>query len=642
MENRIKANIQVYLNQPSNYALMLSGEWGTGKTYYLTTELYSLFRENSFRPVYISLMGMKSLQELQKQILEKSNPIYLHKISRKTKIDYEIEILSDITKKKDNNECVIRDRIIPQNVVLCFDDLERIEATFFLEALGYIHFFTEYEKIKTIYLANEIELKKNLSSANITVNPYNKIKEKYINSTYQVHISIEDILDFELEKPERKNLKQVYGNSLSERLISSFNKANCKNIRIWIYTISTLNKFSDVIIQQHFYQDKLIIEKEYIFRNLFYNILVFSLEIKKGTDVEELKNILSSPTFRISQMKESPEKSSLLKDIQEYIPKDFLFHFSFIEEVYSFYRSGIINFVLLKNDLDKSFDSYKNSATNNELRKRIDLYEDIATNPWNAKDITQTQQVLQNAIDSILREELPLPTVLYLITQIVILDAYGFENWKQLILNNNEFILQLEDAIQAPIHRENRLWSTKDIYIYQQYIPRWFDEMKSPIQRKAKDFLFAFYDCVLGIFNSTYIYHAGEDFIVGITSHILNEKKEPDTTSSLLAFADRVKNGESNIFRYKKENAHEIFECISSENIDLKRFDHFIEGLRERWKDKASDSDVMLNGYRDEIDFGSDLYDKLEKYKTPYNDFRVILFENLKEVLNQLKKYTSN
>ena len=399
MVSRIKTNIQVYLKQPSNYALMLSGEWGTGKTYYLTTELYSVFRENSFRPVYVSLMGMKSLHELQKQILEKSNPIYLHKISRKTKIDYEIEILSDITKKNDNNECVIRDRIIPQNVVLCFDDLERIEPSFFLEALGYIHFFTEYEKIKTIYLANEAELKRNLSSANIIINPYNEIKEKYINSTYQVNIKIEDVLDFELKKIERNNLK-IYGNSLPELLISIFNKANCKNIRTWIYTISTLNRFSDVVIQEHFYQSKLIIEKEYIFRNLFYNILIFSLEIKKGTDVEELRNTLSSPAFKINQIKMSPEKDSLLKDIQLYIPKDVLFHFSFIEDVYSFFTSGIIDSSSLKENLDKSFDAYKNSATNSELRRRIEAYEEIVTNPW-SKNMEDTHAILQNAINNV-------------------------------------------------------------------------------------------------------------------------------------------------------------------------------------------------------------------------------------------------
>lgn len=58
--NSITAAIMNYFNMRSQGALLISGEWGCGKTYYLNNELIKEFEKSGITPVVVSLFGVSN------------------------------------------------------------------------------------------------------------------------------------------------------------------------------------------------------------------------------------------------------------------------------------------------------------------------------------------------------------------------------------------------------------------------------------------------------------------------------------------------------------------------------------------------------------------------------------------------------
>jgi len=59
MNKKIDAIIKNYLNssKKTDYAIMINGEWGCGKTYYVEHDVKKLCEDNTFKYIYISLSG---------------------------------------------------------------------------------------------------------------------------------------------------------------------------------------------------------------------------------------------------------------------------------------------------------------------------------------------------------------------------------------------------------------------------------------------------------------------------------------------------------------------------------------------------------------------------------------------------------
>ena len=75
-ENEITAEVLRYLSDNSyRYAIMIDGEWGCGKTFYVKNKLMPAIldsqsdAEKSITPKYLSLYGCKSVSEVQESIV---------------------------------------------------------------------------------------------------------------------------------------------------------------------------------------------------------------------------------------------------------------------------------------------------------------------------------------------------------------------------------------------------------------------------------------------------------------------------------------------------------------------------------------------------------------------------------------------
>ena len=190
----IKELKKYILNDRVNYAVLINGEWGSGKTHFIKEELIPSLNNdivknndtpsNKFKkPIYVSLYGVDSLDSISTQIYlslsEKYSKIFSLGLNAMKVFKPDLGY-SDALK-------ILDDKINLNNYVLIFDDLERINMDINM-CLAYINSFVEHNKLKVIIIANENEIGKN---------DFNKNYELKIISTMQENINYND--------PEKKD-----------------------------------------------------------------------------------------------------------------------------------------------------------------------------------------------------------------------------------------------------------------------------------------------------------------------------------------------------------------------------------------------------------------------------------------------------
>lgn len=199
--------IEKYLKKSIySYAVLIDGEWGSGKTYFVKNTLmphinkldYTTINEKSirFEPIYISLYGISSIEKISSQIYIQILPktdnsairkIFQNKLFNKIFKNKTIKKVSNFTGKVSSDLIKFNDISVSgiikvmmecmefeKKFVLIFDDLERCELNV-NEVLGYINNFVEHDGIKTIIIANQKEMGK--------INASNNLELKYLIAT---------------------------------------------------------------------------------------------------------------------------------------------------------------------------------------------------------------------------------------------------------------------------------------------------------------------------------------------------------------------------------------------------------------------------------------------------------------------------
>lgn len=214
-QDKMNQIINSYLSSTNaEYALLLTGKWGCGKTYFVN----QLIRENKDY-LYYSLNGADDLNVLVKSLLttvliskfdNTKDSNFINKIAREG-----LGILSKVNKDDKNIILNISDSILNISIdsyarelfsqdgvkspVLILDDLERIsEKIDITDLLGAVHTKFVLNGVKVIYVADETQIKTNNIDAKSS---YNNEKEKYIFRTISF----------------RRDNEEVYKSLLNER-----------------------------------------------------------------------------------------------------------------------------------------------------------------------------------------------------------------------------------------------------------------------------------------------------------------------------------------------------------------------------------------------------------------------------------------
>lgn len=193
LSDAIKRYIQT---SDTDYAVLINGAWGVGKTYYVRTVIKTLVEKTerrhpartSLQFAYVTLYGVCNCGDVRDRIL---SAIFPFKDTNSFKI---AKALLETALKRDNLDIVIqRLNIDMGDIVLIFDDLERISPSAdIVNILGCLNGYVEHKGVKAIIVCNESE---------IAHPQYHRTKEKIVRFTYLYKPDVSAIIDMIIAQP---------------------------------------------------------------------------------------------------------------------------------------------------------------------------------------------------------------------------------------------------------------------------------------------------------------------------------------------------------------------------------------------------------------------------------------------------------
>lgn len=192
-----------YKDDPDpQYAVLLDGKWGCGKTFFIKSWLDTFQTENEdeLTPMYVSLFGVQTVKQINDTINGLLFPFMNSKVYKigktftkmvasaalKFNVDYDGDKTSDGTVdfKLDPLMDLLNDKKeeLKGRRILIFDDLERANIGV-KELYGYINRFVEHNRFKVIVVCNSTEI----TDKEI----FNRFREKIIGRTFEIHSDID-------------------------------------------------------------------------------------------------------------------------------------------------------------------------------------------------------------------------------------------------------------------------------------------------------------------------------------------------------------------------------------------------------------------------------------------------------------------
>ncbi len=342
-------------NDITGRALMLSGEWGSGKSYYIKNTLKPFLEDKdngNYRCVIVSLYGLSDTSEISKAIYIELRTIIkspsteaastakaIGKIVGRTifnglvsKIGFDIGNIED----KDFQE--IYESVDLTGKLIVLEDIERTQIDI-IELLGYINNMCENDRVKVLLVTNESELlttyEKSDDKGKTTkyytdsAIAYKRAKEKTIGDTICFICDYENTIQH-IIKSFGIFLKKYSTSECAADIRDIFSLMSSHNLRAFIYCCQ---KVKEVLI---FMNDNSISVKDEIQELIFYGSIAFTQRQSKGTDLQFERDTYISAKLGLN----------------EQYP---LFRFCYNYIVYQ---------MLSKDDIKKSIDNYTDYCKN--------------------------------------------------------------------------------------------------------------------------------------------------------------------------------------------------------------------------------------------------------------------------------------
>lgn len=152
----------------TNSAIMLTGAWGTGKSYYIQHTLTTYLQENGDYPcIVVSLYGIKDTVEISKAIYmacrlglltkEKHEGVAAALAASKTIFKGVTSFFGIDLSQSDEDMKSLFESVDLTGKLIILEDLER-SGIDILEVLGYVNGLVEQDGVKVLLVANEEEI----------------------------------------------------------------------------------------------------------------------------------------------------------------------------------------------------------------------------------------------------------------------------------------------------------------------------------------------------------------------------------------------------------------------------------------------------------------------------------------------------
>ncbi len=300
-------------NNKTNSAIMLSGGWGTGKSYYVQHTLKPYIKERGKDCVVVSLYGIKELSEISKAIYME---LRMKKISEK--LDNEVlktgwvavkTIVKGVSgyfgvdlSRDEESLKSLYNSIDLSGKLIVLDDIERSGIDIF-ELLGYINNLVEQDGIKVLLVCNEDELlkedpekvgkedKDSTSYTKIAIPNYKEkkkkefltydslryleIKEKTVSDTIQFECDLKEAIKSIIGLIDNDILSRFSDEATISDVIRHYQSDNY-NLRSFLFACQKTSDIFNGLAPD--------IDNEDFLKSIFLGICNFSYKIKSGEE----------------------------------------------------------------------------------------------------------------------------------------------------------------------------------------------------------------------------------------------------------------------------------------------------------------------------------------------------------------------
>ncbi len=371
MNEHITEYLNYYVDMENpQYAVLLMGNWGCGKTFFIKKLMTKWEEENNlseniiFKPIYVSLNGVSSVHTINQKIRAKINPFLYSKgmkVGKKVlagllKTTVKIDMNFDEDEKNDGSFSFNIDSLglldssnkeINGKRILVFDDIERckIETD---EIFGYLNNFVEHSSCKVILLSDEGIIRdryeKNKSELDVG---YKDFKEKLIGQTFEVKSDIEAAIKFFIEgtKNLNRNLDLKVHNQM---VVDLFESSKLENLRVLKQALLDFGRLTSLIDGKLKTHNNYL---EFVKNFLAYFVIVYA-ELKTGSvEIKNYQDLFTSDN-------ENELKSKNEAKYKEVLNKYKVLHSTYvfpIKELISYVECGYIESYELNKYLQNNF-----------------------------------------------------------------------------------------------------------------------------------------------------------------------------------------------------------------------------------------------------------------------------------------------
>ena len=244
------------MNPDPQYAVLLKGKWGCGKTHFINHWIDTYQKQDAedkvLEPVYVSLYGLSETKQISTAINRVLYPILYGKAAKagKTFLKFmsAIVLKCDVDWNKDGNSDFSmdlgldalsifksEDEQVKKGNLLIFDDLERCDVPM-KKLLGYLNFFVEQCHCHLIIIGDEDKI---AEGENKKI--FGEFKEKTIGREFEIATDIHSALDTFVNQTPKNDF--VVGHQ--EQIEKFFAMTECDNLRILRQALWDFSRFEE-------------------------------------------------------------------------------------------------------------------------------------------------------------------------------------------------------------------------------------------------------------------------------------------------------------------------------------------------------------------------------------------------------------
>lgn len=466
MDDLIESILDYVRSDYTDYAIMINGEWGSGKTYFWNNQVKKKIESlklngKKFTTIYMSLYGISNLEEISKKIFMETSQLmdrnlrkYMSANGQTTIPEYAktgIDMANFFGNGSNGGKLDYEEFFSTDDKVLCFDDLERANVDV-IDILGYINNFVEHDHIKTIIICNEKELSTKIKNSNLEMKTfiatylldkqgelnksdkpmvekiqekiehvfdkaidYERIKEKLVGETFEYAPQFDYIINGILMRFENNRELIRFLRENTELIISTFKKSGTRNLRILKHALNDFNKIYEEVNKFFPNTNNRVMQTMLIFT------IAVSFEIKAGKITKEkFKNIKDNEEYKsilVSSRVLMDNRQFYIKEFDGNYYYNFKADYRFFKFIEYYVRTRIFDMKLFKSEMEEVNASPK--------EKKIPAYKKILVEEyWKVQD-DQFGKIVYEILEDVKKGELELIDIVKLFEYFVYFSKSG-------------------------------------------------------------------------------------------------------------------------------------------------------------------------------------------------------------------------